>query len=79
MTQHERTHTGENPYKCISCDDAFGTSNGLKQHVMYNHTDQDSVEYNEYVEKKNLAIEPNTLATTSTEQAIFCATHLGVF
>ena len=48
----KKTYEKERPAVCTTCYKEFQTKGILKTH-MYNHTDRESVEYKEYIGKKN--------------------------
>ena len=37
LVAHERQHTGEKPYKCSRCENAFASKHGLNQHMQGAH------------------------------------------
>ena len=39
LLNHERSHTGEKPFKCTSCYEVFSDKSNLKEHVK-THTEE---------------------------------------
>jgi uncharacterized C2H2 Zn-finger protein len=54
LARHTRTHTREQPYECKTCGKVFSRSDSRTSHVIYQHTDRDSIEYKEFTGKSNV-------------------------
>ena len=53
MKLHMRTHSGLKPFICAQCNHGFTQQAVLESHVLYNHTDRDSVEFKQFADNKN--------------------------
>jgi len=53
LAEHMRTHTKDKPYVCETCNRAFAHRTPLKNHIIYKHTDRDSLEYQQFTERIN--------------------------
>ena len=56
LASHMLTHTGVKPYACKKCAQTFSNPINLSTHVMYKHTDKESLEYKEFTTKRNAQI-----------------------